>query len=423
MGLDAPRVSREAFLFSRALNEMLPIECNSGTANGVAMNFRKLRDAALYTWPTPVIGLFLAFLPVRFASTPEKRGTRKSACATCIVMLFFCANIRAAQTRVDQVAPQTSIPSSRTLTDEIGRRVQIPREVNRVVSLAPNLTEIVFALGEGNHLVGDTDYCDYPAEAAGKPHVGGPVNPNLEEIVSLMPDLILATKSINRRETVDALDRIGLPVYVTDPHSVEKMISSVEHIGAAIGAEKSGAELSADLRDRLADLDRRLAGAAPRRVLFVVWTEPLISVGRDTFVADALRRAGGHSVVDTKAEWPHVSMEEIVRLQPEVLVFVSAHGGDMQHDIESLRTRPGWKNLAAIQSGSIIVVSDAIIRPAPRIVDAIEQLARALHPEVFSASAPSGAGFSLRGFVPATTKPHRLKPVLPPVEEACACTR
>ena len=137
----------------------------------------------------------------------------------------FCANVLAGQTS--------------TVTDEVGRKVQIPREVNRVVSLAPNLTEIVFALRDGDHLAGDTDFCDFPAEAVRKPHVGGPVNPNLEEIVSLKPDLVLATKSINRRETVDALERIGLPVYVTDPHSVEEMIASVEHLGSALGTEKT----------------------------------------------------------------------------------------------------------------------------------------------------------------------------------------
>jgi iron complex transport system substrate-binding protein len=306
--------------------------------------------------------------------------------------------------------------------------------VDRVVSLAPNLTEIVFALGEGNRLAGDTDFCDYPAEATQKPHVGGPVNPNMEEIVALKPDLVLTTKSINRRETVSALEQIGLPVFVTDPHTVEGMIASVEHIGNALGTEKSAGALADNLRVRLAELDRRLAGSEVRRVLFVVWTDPLISVGRDTFIADALRRAGGKSVVETKVEWPHVSLEEIVRLQPEVLVFASAHAGETQHDIDRLRTRPGWKNLEAIQRGNIVVISDAINRPAPRMVDAIEHLARALHPQAFTASAAlsggGGVGFSLRGLVLADTNPRRLKPAplaatnsAAVIEEACACGR
>ena len=317
-----------------------------------------------------------------------------------LASLFPCVGGLAGQTGAAH-------PPRRELTDEIGRKIQISQEVDRVVTLAPNLTEIVFALGDGNHLAGDTDNCDYPAEAAQKPHVGGPVNPSLEEIASLMPDLVLATKSINRRETVTALDRIGLPVFVTDPHSVEQMIASVEHVGSALGTEKSAAAVAEDLRARLSEIDRRLAGTAPRRVLFVVWTDPLISVGRGTFIADALRRAGGLSVVDTRAEWPHVSLEEIVRLQPEVLVFAGAHAGDTRRDIDALRTRPGWRRLSAIENGNIVVLSDAINRPAPRMVDAIEQLARALHPEAFSSAAI------------ASPSPNSN----PIVEEACACTR
>ncbi len=211
------------------------------------------------------------------------------------------------------------------------------------------------------------------------------------------------------------------------------MISSVEHIGAAMGAEKSAAALADDLRGRLAELDRRLAGDAQRRILFVVWTDPLISVGRDTFIADAIRRAGGRSVVETKTEWPHISMEEMLRLQPEFLVFASDHDTRTQRDIDELRTRPGWKNLAAMQHGKIVILSDAINRPAPRMVDAIEQLARAIHPEAFALRAApseeSGAGFSLRALALASSKIHRLKPtprLRDPnalLEEACLCNR
>jgi ABC-type Fe3+-hydroxamate transport system substrate-binding protein len=158
-----------------------------------------------------------------------------------------------------------------------------------------------------------------------------------------------------------------------------------------------------DLRERLSNIDRRIAGTLPRRVLFVVWTEPLISIGRGTFIADALRRAGARSVVDTTAEWPRISLEEILRLQPEFLVFASAHAADMQHDIASLRARPGWRDLDALRRGNIVIVSDAINRPAPRMVDAVEQLARAFHSESFA----SGDRQS--------TSP------VPISEEACAC--
>ena len=375
----APRVSREAFLF-----------CDRRVG---FMRFQKTIRAV----ETFGAGFWKRSLTIVGA-----------AILALLVVPFGVAFARQAST-ASMGAANGAAASRRELTDEVGRQVRIPQEVNRIVSLAPNLTEIVFALGEGNHLAGDTDFCDYPTEALQKPHVGGPVNPNLEEIVSLKPDLILASKSINRRETVNALEHIGLPVYVTDPHSVEGMIASVEHIGDAIGVEKSASALVENLRARLAELDRRLSGAAQRRVLFVVWTDPLISVGRDTFIADALRRAGGRSVVETSAEWPHVSMEEIVKLQPEFLVFASAHEGDAQHDLETLRTRPGWRSLTAIQQGNVVVISDAINRPAPRMVDAIEQMARALHPEAFASRALPSRNTTISMTNSA-------------VEEACVCT-
>src|SRR5262249_19653552 len=146
---------------------------------------------------------------------PAERRNAAARAVLGLMVLLVCSGIVQAQ------LPASGMADS--IMDETGRRVKIPREVKHIVSLAPNLTEIVFALGEGEHLAGDTDFCDYPSAATQKPHVGGPVNPNFEQIVALAPDMILAT-AINRRETVDALGRLGLPVYATDPHSVDGMI-------------------------------------------------------------------------------------------------------------------------------------------------------------------------------------------------------
>lgn len=329
--------------------------------------------------------------PVAFkerAKRNERETLRRvTALWACFVTSFLLAIALPALAQTGSAQPP--LPALRELTDEVGRKVQVPQDLTRVVSLAPNLTEIVFALGDGDRLVGDTDYCDYPPEAARKPHVGGVINPNLEQIAALTPNLVLATKSINRLETVNALDRIGLPVYVTDPHSVEDVIGSVERLGVALGEEKSAAKLADELRARLAELQRRLAGSEARSVLFVEWTDPLISAGRDTFVADAVRLAGGRSVVDTAADWPHLSLEEIVRLQPDTVVFAGPNAEETHREIETLRSRPGWRDLEAVRHDNIVILSDAINRPAPRMVDAIEQLARALHPEAFSSHANS----------------------------------
>jgi iron complex transport system substrate-binding protein len=272
----------------------------------------------------------------------------------------------------------------RQVTDETGRRVTVRVPPRRIVSLAPALTETLYALGVEDRLVGVTDYCDYPPEALKKSKIGGAVNPNLEQIVALQPDLVLAQAlTLNRRETVDALERLGLAVYATSSHSVEGVLESTRHVGEVTGAGEAGERLVTQLRVRLAQLKQRLAGRPPRRVLFVVWHEPLISAGRDTFLADALRLAGAESVVETTQDWPRLSLEEIVRQQPEFLVFASAHAEGVERTIAELKDRPGWRDLEAVRQHHVAIVSDAINRPAPRLVDAIEQLARQLYPAAF----------------------------------------
>jgi len=280
-----------------------------------------------------------------------------------------------------------SQPATREVVDEMGRTVRIPISPSRIVSLAPSLTETIYALGLQDRLVGDTDFCDYPLEAQKKPKVGGIINPNLEEIASLHPDLVLATKSINRLDTVRALDTLGIPSYATtDPHSVAEIISSTQKLADVLGASEAGKSLGEELQSRLSALQAKLAAVPPRRVLFIVWTEPLISTGQHTFIADVLRKAGAASIVESSQDWPQMNLEEVVRLQPDYLVFASSHSEAAARDFDALAARPGWRILDAVRNRRFAVISDAVNRPAPRIVSAIEELARQLHPEAFQVS-------------------------------------
>ena len=283
----------------------------------------------------------------------------------------------------------SAIPAATRLykdfVDEVGRTVRVPQPVQRVVSLAPSLTETIYALGLQDRLVGDTDFCDYPPDAQKKPKVGGAINPSLEQIVALRPDLVLVTKSLNRLETVHALDGLGIPSYATDPHTVEEIISSTERLAGVLGVPEAGAALASDLGRHLADLRQRMRGLPPRHVLFVVWSDPLISAGKNTFIADALRLAGASSIVDSSQDWPQMSLEEVVRLQPDFLVFAESHSDSGQSQFGLLAELPGWRGLDAVRNRRFAVISDAVNRPAPRIVSAIEDLARQLHPEAFSA--------------------------------------
>lgn len=277
-----------------------------------------------------------------------------------------------------------SQPPTHDVVDEVGRTVRVPVNVSRIVSLAPSLTETLYALGVEDRLVGDTVYCDYPPDAQKKPKVGGAIDPNLEQIAALRPDLVLLTKTLNRLDTVRALETLGIPSYATDPHTVPDIISSTQKLAAVLNAAEAGKSLADNMERQLAAVHTRLSSLAPKRVLFVVWTEPLISVGRNTFIADALRRAGAVSIVDSSQDWPQVSLEEVVHLQPDYLVFAPSPSDPARNSFEALANRSGWRILDAVRDRRYAVISDAVNRPAPRIVSAIEDLARQLHPEAFS---------------------------------------
>jgi iron complex transport system substrate-binding protein len=311
------------------------------------------------------------------------------------LFLLLCGAAASAQ------PPPTSAPPNerafRELIDGTGRAIRVPARVERIVSLAPSMTETVFALGLQARLAGVTDHCDYPPEALSLPRVGGGLTPSLERIVELKPDLVLATTLLNRRETVNSLDRLGVPVFAAqDPQTVDDVLLEIAAVAGALGASEQGAALVAEMRGRLDALEQALAGRAPRRVLFIVWHDPLITIGRSTFIADALRRAGGLSVIDVEPDWPRISLEEVTRLDPEVLVFASSHSEAVRQTFESLATRPAWQGLAAVKLRQYAVISDAVNRPAPRLLEAIADLARQLHPAAFASSAEKTSGPSGR---------------------------
>jgi iron complex transport system substrate-binding protein len=321
----------------------------------------------------------------RSAQRPLMQFRRSYPCILLFAVIFTAAAAQASQSQAPAV--QTPAPKSTAqFTDELGRKVTVATDVRRIVSLAPNLTETVYALGLQERLAGDTDYCDYPKEATAKPHVGGPMNPSVEAIVALRPDLVLATTSINRVETVAALERVGIAVYVSDPHTIEGLLAGIRKIAAITGAGGSGKLLVDDLQARLNSLQASLRGRTPSRVLFIVWSSPLISVGQGTFIADALKFAGAESVVKSTKNWPEMSMEEVVRLRPEYLIFARGHDDPDAGNLDELRKRPVYRDLKPVREGHVVSVSDSIDRPAPRLIDAIEELAHELHGDAFATS-------------------------------------
>ena len=271
-----------------------------------------------------------------------------------------------------------------TLADMLGRPVTIPDGAVRVVSLAPSLTEIVFALGRGDSLVGVTDFCDYPPAARSKPRIGGPMTPDVELIVQIRPDLVLATAEGNPRDTVAQLARLQIPVFAVKPEGYAGILASIEAVWRALRAEAAATALTQDIQARVAAV-RRAVSARPRpRVLYLVWTDPLIAAGPAAYIHDLIEMAGGANVVrERSVPYPRLSWEEVVGAAPEVILVAShREGPDRPAMGEAWR---GWQSVPAVRSGRIVAVpGDTIHRPGPRVVEGVERLARAIHPEAFT---------------------------------------
>jgi iron complex transport system substrate-binding protein len=276
----------------------------------------------------------------------------------------------------------SDISCAHTVTDEIGRSVNITPAPQRIVSLAPGITEILFALGLDDKIAGVTTFCDWPAAAGTKPRIGGFTNPSIEKIVFLKPDLIIATADGNRKDTVRQLERIGLPVYVTNPSDTNGILKSIVHIGEITNRKQNAGELAEKLQKRLNNITRQIRHKGKPRVFFQIGLDPVITAGKGTLINEVIERAGGVNVagLDT-ARYPRYSAEGIMGAAPEIILFAP-----MVNDKEFTTGKIFWqkfRGVPAVKNNKIYPINtDLISRASPRIVDAIEKMALIFHPEI-----------------------------------------
>lgn len=277
-------------------------------------------------------------------------------------------------------APRDDSRPAREFTDALGRRVTLRFPPQRIVSLAPNLTETLFALGLEDRIVGVTSYCDYPPEARKKEQVGDTLRPDLERLIALEADLVLVSTASQLESLTRRLDALSIPVYVTDPRTVREVVASVRTLGEITGATEAAARLAAAMEERIAAVEARVGALRRPRVLFALQTEPLITIGGSTFIHDLIALAGGESISASEtAGYPQFSRETVIARAPEVIVAPRLHGSNESH-IETLR-RNFAETPAARANRIVLVDPDTVSRPGPRIVDGLEEMARALHPE------------------------------------------
>jgi len=301
--------------------------------------------------------------------------------ALLIIALVGCAGAQA-----PEASEPAEVPESVSVVDDAGRTVEIVSNPQRLISLAPSNTEILFALGLGDRVVGVTDFCDYPEEAKSIEKVGG-MEHNLEKIVALDPDLIVAIGgSPAQVEKATEMEKLGLTVLVLEPGDIEGIMANIELVGKATGAEKEASELAAQMRKRFDDITARAEGAESRPKVFFELdaTDPSkpYTPGPGSFIDALISLAGGSNVAaGAKMQWAQLSTEEIIAQDPEVIVLGDANYGVT---VEMVKERPGWSVIAAVKNGAIYPIDDILIsRPGPRIIDGLEALARIIHPELF----------------------------------------
>ena len=266
-------------------------------------------------------------------------------------------------------------------TDSLGREIVLDRAPERIVTLAPSLTEIVYFLGLGDRVAGVTEFSSYPPEAGTKPKVGSYVNLNAERIISLAPDLVVSTADGNQPGVIRLLEKAGIPVFVVDPRNTREVIDTVVDIGRVCGVGARADALAKELTARVDRIVAKTSGLDRPVVFLQVNPKPIMTVNGNTFSSDLIRLAGGRNMADgERITYPRISLEEVIRQGPEVIIVSSMErGGEFE------RVKQQWLSLTMIpaaKTGRVhLVDSDLIDRPSPRVVEGLEILARHIHPE------------------------------------------
>jgi len=271
-----------------------------------------------------------------------------------------------------------------TYTDDMGREVSIDEAPQRIVSHVPPITEILFALGLGEKVVGVSDYCDYPEEAKSKPSVGNYFNPAIENIVALEPDLVLTD---GHSENIKQLDTLGIKYLAIDPQDIEGIFKDIEMLGKVAGVEDRAKKLVDDMEEDISNVVSQVEGAPRVRAFYVVDATDLNNpwtAGPGTFVDSLIAMAGGENIAaEAPAPWVQLSIEQVVSSDPEVVILPAEHGTAFTSP-EVLEEHPAWREITAVKQDRIYIIDgDLVDGYGPRIVQGLEEIAKAIHPELF----------------------------------------
>lgn len=275
----------------------------------------------------------------------------------CLFLLLLASGAATAQVRVQ---------------DDYGRSVALAQPAGRIVSLSPHLTELLYAAGAGERLVGAVEFSDYPPQAKALPRVGSEAGIDVERILALRPDLVVAWPNVGSMRTVEQLEKIGLAVFRSEPRELEHIATTLERLGALAGTGTHAGRAAAEFRTKVAALEKRYAGAATVRVFYQIWDRPLLTVNGQHIITKAMRLCGGENVFAAlPLIAPEVDREAVLRADPDVIV-ASGSAGNPPAWLAAWRAFPGMKAVAKERLFSI--PPDLIQRHTPRILAGAEAL-------------------------------------------------
>ncbi len=260
--------------------------------------------------------------------------------------------------------------------DEVGRQVRVPIDSKRIIALAPNLTEIVYSIGQGGKLVGATKYSNYPKEAKELPRVGTYIQLDLEKIVALRPDLCLANKDGNPKHAIERLVKMGIPVYVANPQNLAGILTTVTSIGKLLNAEAETATVVEKAKQRILAIEQLVATVEnPPAVFFQIDADPIVSVGSGTFIDELITRAGGKNIAAGSMPYPRYNWEALLKQQPTIVIITSMSGGQTPEELISAWRK--FPQIAAVRQNRLHVVdADLYDRATIRLIKGLEVLTK-----------------------------------------------
>lgn len=272
------------------------------------------------------------------------------------------------------------------ITDSLGEEIKLEEKPTRIISLSPNMTEVLFAVGAGENVVGVTSFADYPQEATEVDVIGSITEPNIEKIITMEPDVVIAS-SVNKMETIERLKELNVKVVGFSANNVDKAIENIKTIAKLTGNQEKGEEIVTEMYIKIGEItnlvEEHLENNEKRKVFYEIWNDPLYTAGKNNFIDDLINMAGGINIGRlAEGQWPQYNLEKLLVEDPEVYIS-TPHSAEMKVSKEKIKSREQYQSISAIKNDRVYVIDQDILnRPSPRLVKGLALMTKAVFPEL-----------------------------------------